>query len=35
MAKAFVLPHRRERAYPREVKRRPQRYPIKNASQLN
>jgi IS4 transposase len=35
MAKAFVLPHRRERAYPREVKRRPQRYPIKNANQLN
>lgn len=35
MAPAFVLPHRRERKYPRMVKRRPQRYPIKNASQLN
>lgn len=35
MASAFVLPHRRERNYPRMVKRRPQRYPIKNASQLN
>lgn len=36
MAFAFVLPHRRERNYPRAVKRRPQRYPIKNnASQLN
>lgn len=35
MARAFVLPHRRERQYPRAVKRRPQRYPIKNASQLN
>jgi IS4 transposase len=35
MASAFVLPHRRERTYPRMVKRRPQRYPIKNASQLN
>lgn len=35
MAPVFVLPHRRERKYPRMVKRRPQRYPIKNASQLN
>ena len=36
MAKAFVLPHRRERSYPRAVKKRPQKYPIKkNASQLN
>jgi IS4 transposase len=36
MAKAFVLPHRRERSYPRAVKRRPQKYPTKkNASQLN
>jgi IS4 transposase len=35
MAPAFVLPHRRDRQYPRRVKRRPQRYPIKNASQLN
>lgn len=40
MAKAFVLPHRRDRHYPRAVKRRPQRYPTKvapnkNASQLN
>jgi IS4 transposase len=30
MAFAFVLPHRRERSYPRSVRRRPQRYPIKN-----
>lgn len=30
MAFAFVLPHRRERSYPRAVKRRPQRYPIKH-----
>jgi IS4 transposase len=40
MAPAFVLPHRRERSYPRAVKRRPQKYPVlkpenKNASQLN
>lgn len=39
MAKSFVLPDRRERIYPRIVKRRPQKYPvhvnIKNASQLN
>lgn len=40
MANAFVLPHRRDRSYPRAVKRRPQRYPTKitpnkNASQLN
>jgi len=36
MAVALVLPHRRERNYPRVVKRRPQRYPIKtNASQVN
>lgn len=40
MAQAFVLPHRRERSYPRAVKRRPQKYPVrrpekKNASQLN
>jgi IS4 transposase len=27
MAPAFVLPHRRERQYPRAVKKRPQRYP--------
>lgn len=38
MAPAFVLPHRRERAYPRAVKRRPQKYAVrlaryKNASQ--
>lgn len=31
MASAFVLPHRRERKYPRMVKRRPQRYPIKKC----
>ena len=40
MAQAFVLPHRRERTYPRAIKRRPQKYPTlnprnKNASQLN
>lgn len=40
MAPAFVLPHRRERSYPRAVKKRPQKYPIripgnKNAGQLN
>ena len=40
MAPAFVLPHRRERSYPRAVKRRPQKYPYlksknENASQLN
>jgi IS4 transposase len=40
MAPAFVLPHRRERSYPRAVKRRPQKYPIlkprnENAGQLN
>ena len=36
MASAFVLPDRRERHYPRAIKRRPQRYPMrsprKNAS---
>lgn len=40
MAEAFVLPHRRERSYPRAVRRRPQKYPFenqanKNAGQLN
>ena len=40
MAPAFVLPYRRERNYPRAVRRRPQKYPIKhlqnkNAGQLN
>ena len=40
MAQAFVLPVRRERSYPRAVKKRPQKYPTmkpgnKNASQLN
>ncbi|WP_345335059.1 IS4 family transposase, partial [Ferrimonas pelagia] len=40
MAAAFVLPIRRERHYPRAVKRRPQKYAVrrprkKNASQLN
>lgn len=28
MASAFVLPDRRERHYPRAIKRRPQRYPV-------
>jgi IS4 transposase len=39
MARAFVLPERRERSYPRVVKRRPGKYEIKEcrkkASQLN
>lgn len=39
MGEAFVLPGRRERSYPRAVKKRPQKYPVKqenrNASQLN
>lgn len=40
MAEAFILPVRRERSYPRCVKRKPQKYPTrsgpkKNASQLN
>ncbi|GAA5215581.1 hypothetical protein GCM10025776_12710 [Corallincola platygyrae] len=40
MAQAFVLPVRRERSYPRAVKKRPQRYAQRparkrNASQLN
>ena len=40
MAKAFVLPSRRVRSCPREVKKRPSRYPtkearLKNAGQLN
>lgn len=29
MAAAFVLPHRRERSYPRAVKKRPQRYAVR------
>jgi len=34
MAPSFVLPERRERSYPRSVRRRPQKYPSKkNASQ--
>lgn len=32
MASAFVLPDRRERHYPRVIKRRPQRYPIWSPS---
>ena len=32
MASAFVLPDRRERHYPRAIKRRPQRYPIWSPS---
>ena len=36
MAYMFVLPHRRERCYPRQVRARPSKYPTKkNASQLN
>jgi len=34
MAPSFVLPHRRERQYPRAVKRRPQKYPIKNTKKM-
>lgn len=33
MAEAFVLPLRRERAYPRVVKKRPQRYPIRKSKE--
>lgn len=29
MAPAFVLPHRRERAFPRSVRLRPQKYPVR------
>lgn len=32
MASAFVLPERRERHYPREIKKRPQRYPMWSPS---
>lgn len=40
MAEAFVLPHRRERSYPRAIKKIPSKYPVrkperKNAGQLN
>lgn len=43
MAEAFVLPDRRKRSYPREIKARVEKYPVrskrlyveKNASQLN
>lgn len=35
MAQAFVLPTRRERAYPRVVKKRPQRYPIVKPEKRN
>ena len=39
IAKAFVLPPRRERHYPRAVKNRPQRYalrlPIQHTNSLN
>ncbi len=34
MAEAFVLPERRERAYPRQVKRRPNRYPIRQSKKM-
>jgi len=33
MAPAFLLPHRRERSFPRCVKDRPKKYPKNNASQ--
>lgn len=32
MASAFVLPERRERHYPRAIKKRPQRYPMWSPS---
>lgn len=32
MASAFVLPERRERSYPRSIKRRPGRYPTRSPS---
>ncbi|WP_407641187.1 hypothetical protein [Budvicia aquatica] len=32
MASSFVLPDRRERHYPRAVKKRPQRYPLRPHS---
>ncbi|WP_120135258.1 hypothetical protein [Rahnella woolbedingensis] len=35
MAGSFVLPERRERHYPREVKKKPQRYPQRRSSRLN
>ena len=34
-ARVYLLPPRRQRSCPREVKRRPHKYPTKNASQLN
>lgn len=35
MAKSFVLPARRKRHYPRAVKKRPQRYPLRHPKKLN
>ncbi len=34
-ARVYLLPARRQRSCPRELKRRPQKYPTKNASRLN
>jgi len=34
-ARVYLLPPRRQRSCPREIKRRPHKYPTKNASQLN
>jgi hypothetical protein len=34
-ARVYLLPPRRQRSCPREVKRKPHKYPTKNASQLN
>ena len=34
-ARVYLLPLRRQRSCPREVKRRPHKYPMKNASHLN
>ena len=34
-ARVYLLPARRQRSYPRELKRRPQKYPAKNARPVN
>lgn len=35
MAESFVLPARRQRHYPRAVKKKPQRYPLRRPQKLN
>jgi hypothetical protein len=35
MAESFVLPARRQRNYPRAVKKKPQRYPLRRPQKLN